>query len=163
MEMWKYEQRLAYTRARNGIVPRRPEASPLDPQQPGISVGLNPKDQAKYDQERDKARKRGVPDECAKFLSSRGIDPSDVLRAIELQQPFSGPKSTILRIDAGVEDFDTDAWRNLQKNYPDTATSIATKPVALDFKNPRTGFDGGIWVNRDLKHHDDYCLPSYSL
>jgi hypothetical protein len=125
-------------------VPRGTNHSEYVPQNPGVSVTLNTKDQRKYDQKREAALKRGVSAKCAQFLSSHGIDPADVMTAITLQQPFSGTRSTISRIDAGVRDFDTDVWRNEQRNYPRVAADIASGSVALDFQNTGTKAETGI-------------------
>jgi RHS repeat-associated protein len=111
---------------------------------PSGRVPLTKKDQKTYDQQREKARKRGITQNCAQFLTSHGINPNDVMTAIDLQQPWSGTQSTISRIDAGVRDFESEGWRNYQNMNPRGARDFANGPVKLDFKRGRSGAETGI-------------------
>ena len=122
-------------------------------QNTGISKPLNPNDRSRYDKEKEKAVKRGISESCAQFLTSHGIDPGEVIKAIALQRPFSGPQSTISRIDAGILDFESDGWQTAQRIRPNHARDIANGAVKLDFSNgtkAETGIAPGGMTGADI-------------
>ena len=107
----------------------------------GGPVGQNPgraplgdKDQKKYDKEKKKLTDKGLSERCKQWLSSHGVNPEDVMTAIDLQEPFSATQSTTSIIDAGIIDFGDPEYQNFQNMHPDQASKYESMSVKDYFK-----------------------------
>jgi hypothetical protein len=124
--------------------PSSPAAPTTSQNKPGVRKPLSPKDQKRYNEQRNNLLARGISQQCADFLRSHGIDPNEVTTAINLQQAFSGPGSTISRRDAGIIDFDSPGWQNFERTQPARAAAIADGPVKYEFRGGTTKAATGI-------------------
>jgi hypothetical protein len=70
-----------------------------------------------YDKARDAAKKALENEECQKFLRQHGIDPKDVLEAINKQQAFDATTSTISVAEAGLFVFGEPESNQSVKDY----------------------------------------------
>ena len=103
------------------------------PQNPG-NAPLGKKDQQKYDKEKKKVTDKGLSERCKEWLSSHGVNPQDVITALDSQQAFSGPKSTTSVIDAGIIDFGDPDYQNYQTMHPVEAHQYETGSLKNYFK-----------------------------
>jgi RHS repeat-associated protein len=102
------------------------------------NTGLTPftgKNLSKYDKQRDIVRDSLQNSDCRQFLADHGIDPEAALDAVNQQQAYNGPKSTISRLQAGTVDLSDPDFQSLQLNDPTRAAAILNGPVSGDFRS----------------------------
>ncbi len=102
--------------------------------------------------------------DCEQFLKAAGINPQDVINAVNAQRPFDASKSTISVIDSGTIDFSTPEWQTLQSNDPERARRIADQSVSHYYKsspfNAVTGiYPGGVQGATLADRSDVYFRP----
>ena len=107
---------------------------------------LSERDQRRFDKARNKLldKLRNISAKCVDFLKKANLSVTDIIAAVQAQQPFNGKKSSISRSAAGVIDINDPYYDGYRTMHPGSEAVGRGLPVSHAFRRGTVNAETGI-------------------